>query len=397
MGRTKTQGRKVVALSSTSSVPAKATAERETSPDRPPRAIPQINKCFSSAKRVKSSLSKPAKSAKTERVKKATIKRAPIRAPGMRSRFFPRPKPPPLPEEDMDLRHMQDATELARKHVGHKPIVYNEIADLVRTEEGFAVFLNDMLEAYESLRDPTVRPVLIQECFKKNPFLMVVAVIFLNKTSATVAIPAFCQVIERWKTPKDFAQADRKKLFKLIEHLGLGNTRSDGLIKLGKLWLEYPPVTTQSLQEDPTRARAQRTINAKMARKKNPKLFRHLSDEDMPAIAHLPLVGQYAVDSYKMFCCGEEDWKSVRPNDKELARYVMWRWALLGKAYDMVDRHPWDHITPNFINAVIRELVDFSPYKALDKLVEEERALERGSARIVLTPSLNLPTPDISY
>lgn len=40
-------------------------------------------------------------------------------------------------------------------------------------------------------------------------------------------------------------------------------------------------------------------------------------------ISHLPGSGPYALDSYRIFCMGGEEWKSVMPADKELIRYLV--------------------------------------------------------------------------
>jgi len=61
-------------------------------------------------------------------------------------------------------------------------------------------------------------------------------------------------------------------------------------------------------------------------------------------IAHLPGVGAYALDSWRIFCRDrlrgtpdggeeeeeEEEWRRVVPKDKELRAYCRWRWAKEG-------------------------------------------------------------------
>jgi len=46
------------------------------------------------------------------------------------------------------------------------------------------------------------------------------------------------------------------------------------------------------------------------------------------AISHLPGSGPYALDSYRIFCTDPHEWKSVIPSDKELVRYLKWKWAV---------------------------------------------------------------------
>lgn len=42
-------------------------------------------------------------------------------------------------------------------------------------------------------------------------------------------------------------------------------------------------------------------------------------------------MGIYALDSWRIFCAGEEEWRDVRPMDKELQAWMRWRWAREGK------------------------------------------------------------------
>lgn len=63
-------------------------------------------------------------------------------------------------------------------------------------------------------------------------------------------------------------------------------------------------------------------------------------------IAHLPGVGAYALDSYRIFhrdrlrgvVCDEQgrepEWKSVTPTDKDLRAYLVWKWRLEGWVWD---------------------------------------------------------------
>jgi hypothetical protein len=41
-------------------------------------------------------------------------------------------------------------------------------------------------------------------------------------------------------------------------------------------------------------------------------------------VSHLPGCGPYALDSYRIFCGAPDEWKVVRPADKELIRYLVW-------------------------------------------------------------------------
>jgi methyl-CpG-binding domain protein 4 len=41
-------------------------------------------------------------------------------------------------------------------------------------------------------------------------------------------------------------------------------------------------------------------------------------------------MGIYALDSWRMFCAGEDEWRNVQPTDKELQAWMRWRWAREG-------------------------------------------------------------------
>ena len=73
-----------------------------------------------------------------------------------------------------------------------------------------------------------------------------------------------------------------------------------------------------------------------------------ISDEDERVaweVAHLPGVGAYAFDSWRIFCRdslrgldaideGDAEWTRVLPLDKELRAYLRWRWLKCGWIWD---------------------------------------------------------------
>ena len=118
------------------------------------------------------------------------------------------------------------------------------------------------------------------------------------------------------------------------------------VIDLAKAWLENPP----------TKGRKYRRLHypthddgRDIAKREEP-----LADEDPRTaweVAHLPGVGTYAIDSWRIFCrdslrgvttgprpIGEsraaeeelqQEWCKVLPRDKELRAYLKWRWLRL--------------------------------------------------------------------
>ncbi|KAF8527926.1 DNA glycosylase [Hysterangium stoloniferum] len=150
------------------------------------------------------------------------------------------------------------------------------------------------------------RPRLIQEEFSGNPWKLLVATLLLNKTTGKRAIPVFRQLMDIWPTPEEMAEAPFPLLKSLVQDLGFGNSRPKWIIDLSTTYVKSPPSPTVL-----HRSRAKDFV---------------ASDYPPTIISHLPHVGKYALDSYRIFCCGDE-WKSVRPRDKELIKYLKWKWA----------------------------------------------------------------------
>ncbi|KAH9975212.1 DNA glycosylase, partial [Russula compacta] len=143
------------------------------------------------------------------------------------------------------------------------------------------------------------------ECVADDPWKLLVAVMLLNKTSGRVAVPIFWKLIARWPTPESLAKADRAELEDCIRCLGLQNTRARRLIALSAAYLT-------------------RHDNPELPKSK---YYRHRSST---SISHLPGSGPYALDSYRIYCGGPDAWRTVVPRDKELIRFIKWRWAVHG-------------------------------------------------------------------
>jgi hypothetical protein len=82
---------------------------------------------------------------------------------------------------------------------------------------------------------------LIQEKLRHDPWKMLVAVIFLNVTTAKMALPLLAQLFERWPTPEALSQADFDELSAFLYPIGLYNTRAKRLIEFSSMWLREPP------------------------------------------------------------------------------------------------------------------------------------------------------------
>ncbi|XP_027874144.1 methyl-CpG-binding domain protein 4 isoform X1 [Xiphophorus couchianus] len=125
---------------------------------------------------------------------------------------------------------------------------------------------------------------LIQETLFHDPWKLLVATIFLNKTSGKMAIPVLWVFFERYPSAEVTREADWKPMSELMKPLGLYELRAKTIIRfsdefLNKQW-RYP--------------------------------------------IELHGIGKYGNDSYRIFCVDE--WRQVTPKDHKLNKYHAWLW-----------------------------------------------------------------------
>lgn len=198
---------------------------------------------------------------------------------------------------------------------------------------------------------------LVQETLCHDPFQLLIAVIFLNKTRGSVAMPVFYDFVTRLPTPADVAAAKHEDIVSIFQHLGLQNTRATKCIKLAQTWLETPPVKGK---------RYRRLHYPKKDDGKDIDINEGpISDEDERVaweVGNLAGIGSYGIDSWRIFCRDElrglptglpergeleqdaaarevelgKEWTRVLPLDKELRAYLKWRWLRLGFEWDPV-------------------------------------------------------------
>ena len=182
---------------------------------------------------------------------------------------------------------------------------------------------------------------LMQERLAYDPFRMLIATIFLNRTRGEQAMPVYAQLIERYPTTEALADANTEDIMHMIHKLGFQNQRAKKCVELAKAWLSTPPVKWKRY----------RKINYPLKTDgRNIKAEEVLDDDDDRVaweIANLPGLGAYALDSWRIFCRDklrglsdsfdvdgdetfEPEWKRVVPTDKELRAYLTWRWLKLG-------------------------------------------------------------------
>ncbi|XP_064289246.1 methyl-CpG-binding domain protein 4 [Passer domesticus] len=125
---------------------------------------------------------------------------------------------------------------------------------------------------------------LIQETLFHDPWKLLIATIFLNKTSGKMAIPVLWEFLKKYPSPEVARAADWKEMSELLKPLGLYELRAKTIIRfsgeyLSKAW-RYP--------------------------------------------IELHGIGKYGNDSYRIFCVNE--WKEVQPQDHKLNVYHAWLW-----------------------------------------------------------------------
>ncbi|OJA20380.1 hypothetical protein AZE42_06677 [Rhizopogon vesiculosus] len=184
------------------------------------------------------------------------------------------------------------------------------------------------------------KPILIQDAVSDNPWQFLIAVKLLNVTTGRYAIPVFWELMNRWPTPHDMVNANNTELMNALRPLGLYNKRAAWLKQMSQHYLDDPP--TDILRSSNCRLEIHAKTRTKITapaytnpRKRSspqscsgPKKPRTTTMPYPPTpISHYPGIGRYALDSYRIFCTASEEWKEVMPEDKELIRYLRWKWA----------------------------------------------------------------------
>lgn len=232
---------------------------------------------------------------------------------------------------------------------------------------------------------------IIQGRLCREPFWLLIAVTFLNKTSGRAARPIFWALKEKYPTPELLANAEQDDLSDMIHCLGLQNQRAKRLIRIASAWVEREPV----------KGRRSRTLHypAKDDGKeiKADEVIEEDADDCSGAleIGHIPGCGPYAWDSWRIFCrdvlrgVAEDyngagaaegfvpEWQKVLPDDKELRACLRWMWLREGWI--------WNHETGKK-----RKATDEEMEKALKGEIEandpEERKFAAQAAGVEVSP-----------
>ncbi|KAL4724316.1 hypothetical protein ACLX1H_008929 [Fusarium chlamydosporum] len=187
---------------------------------------------------------------------------------------------------------------------------------------------------------------LIQESLSTNLYALLVATVLWNRTRGSQARPVFNKLIEKYPTPTHLAEASFSDLADLIRPIGLYNSRASRFIAFAKTWLEKPPCKNKRY----------RKLHYPMKGDGSDVGKDEALDEDDERegweVAHLPSLGPYAIDSYRIFhrdmlrglakdwngdqagADFEPEWKRVVPLDKELRAFLRWMWLKEGWIWD---------------------------------------------------------------
>jgi len=181
---------------------------------------------------------------------------------------------------------------------------------------------------------------LIQERICCDLYALVVQAILWNKTRGVVACPVLWNILCSYPTPSALASARLADVEEIIRKLGLQQVRARRLVDMAITWVNLPPT-----QERRYGRRHYPAKSSNLAVKDG----ELLGPEDVREgweIAHVPGVGEYALDSFRIFGRDrlrgiasspdvEPEWKRLVPKDKELGPYVKWKWAQEGWDYDV--------------------------------------------------------------
>ncbi|GBE78794.1 hypothetical protein SCP_0116870 [Sparassis crispa] len=182
---------------------------------------------------------------------------------------------------------------------------HNEYQSLLELS-GFKYYSQDFLAAFQELY--FAKPILIQDHVAHDPWKFLRAVMLLNRPRGAKTVPVFFNLMK----PQDFAVAPQDAVEEIIRTLGLSNM-PDLLRKWRCKTNVYSSIVADSVQN---------VVAEETGYKRTP-------------ASHLPGCGPYALDSWRIFCAGNEEWMSVLPKDKELKKFLCWKWA-----YE--EFHQWD-------------------------------------------------------
>lgn len=217
---------------------------------------------------------------------------------------------------------------------------------------------------------------LIQENLWAEPYNLLLALIFLNRTKGISSIGIFYELKGAYPEAKDLANADPGVVEGMIKHLGFGAQRTKTVITLSQEWLE----------NEPRKGYRYRRLHYPTHESGKDIKPHDVLDDDDPRdgaweVAHLRGIGPYAIDSWRIFCRDalrglamgyngegamegfEPEWKRVLPLDKELRAYLRWMW--LKEGWD------WEPLTGNRQPMMVNDAIVQAEKEKLRNWIEE--------------------------
>ncbi|XP_051011089.1 methyl-CpG-binding domain protein 4 isoform X2 [Acomys russatus] len=152
------------------------------------------------------------------------------------------------------------------------------------TSEPFQALSPPRRKAFKKWTPPRSPFNLVQETLFHDPWKLLIATIFLNRTSGKMAIPVLWEFLEKYPSAEVARTADWRDVSDLLKPLGLYDLRAKTIIRFSDEYLTKP--------------------------------WRY------PIELHG--IGKYGNDSYRIFCVNE--WKQVHPEDHKLNKYHDWLW-----------------------------------------------------------------------
>lgn len=179
-----------------------------------------------------------------------------------------------------------------------------------------------------------------------NLYALLVAAVLWNRTRGAQARPVFQTLLSEYPTPEDLAEASQPALAELLRPIGLYNTRANRLIDFATAWVASPPSPHRRYRKlhYPNKGDGLDIGKSEV-----------LGEDDKREaweVAHLPALGPYAIDSFRIFHRDlmrglamdwnglgakpgfEPEWKRVVPLDKELKVCLQWMWLKEGWVWD---------------------------------------------------------------
>lgn len=171
---------------------------------------------------------------------------------------------------------------------------------------------------------------LIQERICDSLYALVVQAILWNQTRGDMARPVLFELLSAYPSPTELAEAPMQDLINMLQPIGLHRIRATRLIALAEAWLAAPPCKERRYR------RLHYPNHGCGADVKPGEVLGPDDEREGWEIAHLPGMGAYALDSYRIFYRDrlrgvegldgvEPEWKRVIPTDKELKPYLKWR------------------------------------------------------------------------